>query len=160
MHRDNSLLTLASNLTLRASAVLGPRAVTVPPTGWNGGDAVDLSTWLYLAAGAQEAPSSAMSLRLYYLIFEDPRFAALEATPRFRAQLKALRDFVSHPIINSSTTQQTLQSLAPALFAEPTAFRFLPSNRAQQTLLDEWRLKARAIVDSELQRLLGLAAAG
>jgi len=149
-------------LVVRASAVLGPREVNVPTSGWNDTGAAILSTWVHIAAEAQEAHSAATALRLYYLLFEDPRFvtASLEgASAHFLMRLKALRDFVSHPKIDSASTRATLLEFASQLADDAGELRFRPSCPLQRAVLERWRQKARAIVDRQLHHRLGLGAA-
>jgi hypothetical protein len=128
-------------------------------TGWNTADSAQLAAWLHLAAWAQEAQAPATAIRLYFLVLEElaeVRVGAGALAGEEFACLSALHDFVSHREITRPKTKERLRTCAAALAAGPDAFWYRPGNQQQQAILQEWRLKARNIVDTELQRRLGI----
>jgi hypothetical protein len=144
-------------LTLRATASVGARAVQFPRRGWNGADAPRLAGWLQLASEAQEAQTPASALRLYFLILEqagENGDLSAEGTALFEC-LRALRDFVSHPTVDRARTVGRLRECAEDLEVDGR-FSYDPLSPVQSRILEGWRLRARAIVDSLLRKQLGL----
>ncbi|MDP9203434.1 MAG: hypothetical protein M3P26_16105 [Gemmatimonadota bacterium] len=145
-------------LQVRASGTVGSRAVVVPGEGWLGDESARLAAWLYLAAEAQETPSPATAIRLYFLIVEE--LSDLEALADDSTELilclKAIRDFVSHPVIDKPRTMERLRACAFPLTEGRDAFRYRPSSTVQRAVLDEFRMKARKLVDSYLHKRLGV----
>jgi hypothetical protein len=145
-------------VSLRASAELGPRQVTIPTDGWFDEEAARLAAWLNFASEAQETSSPATALRLYYLVLEELADAGtLSADSAEVANcLGALRDFVSHLAITREKTVARLKACAPALEG-PGGFRYDPNSGQQRAILNEWRQRARSLIDRELRQRLGLA---
>jgi hypothetical protein len=145
-------------LQVRASGTVGSRAIIVPSDGWLTDEAARLAVWLYFASEAQESASGGTAIRLYFLIIEElSNMGELSSDVDELIQcLKAIRDFVSHPKIEASRTQDTLRRCALTLTEGPDAFRYRPSNVIHRATLDDFRMKARALVDGHLHRQLGL----
>jgi len=133
-----------------STGTVGPRPIALPAEGWNSPTNVQLTSWLHFATEAQESPSAAIAIRLYFLILEEIGRSAFD-------DLKAIRDFVSHPKIVSPKTKGRLQNIAPPLTVGPNAFAHTPSDKNQAHVLDKWRASAREIVDTELSRRLGIS---
>jgi hypothetical protein len=141
----------------RATVVLGPRPLVVPSQGWNEQDADRLGAMLTFASEAQESSSPATAVRLYYLVIEDLiDQGAVAANAQFVADLRAVRNFASHAKIDQKWTENRLRSCAPELTIEPDAFRYRPANPIHRAILAQFRDRARALVDQELFKRLGV----
>jgi hypothetical protein len=109
---------MAEREIVRGMATLGSRPINPPAAGWNHGAPQQLALWLLLASDAQETPSPAAAIRFYSVILEDISDFShpLATTEAFvLAEVKAVRDSVSHPVITSRKTKALLDSCAPKL---------------------------------------------
>jgi hypothetical protein len=123
------------------------RHVRTPQINWNVDAPLQLTTWLILASEAQESPSAAAAIRFYFVILEDLKECnELPISPDEYRELKAIRDFVSHPQINGANTKSTLQSCAPGLANASGNFVQNPLSCEHDAILDLWRQKAKTFV--------------
>lgn len=145
-------------LIARATASIGTRAVCLPTTGWSGELGEHISAWLTLAAQARESQSASIRLRLYFLVLEDLKLSGLlhEAELILYSELKAVRDFVSHPKITNSKTRATLLRVAPSLAGSDGEFRYSPRDARQQETILQFADQAARTVDKRLLAELGV----
>jgi hypothetical protein len=143
-------------ITGRATGTTGTRPIRLPRAACSSSSPDRLADWLQMAADAQESASPAAALRHYFVILEE-----LVATSRGQYNgydcIKAMRDFVSHSQVSYASTIATIERCAPSLPKTGNGYQYQPSSPLQRRLVDEWRGKARALVDGELQLLLGFA---
>jgi len=108
-----------------------------------------LAVWLHLANSSSngEEVADATALRNYFLIIEDMRFGKSLSAKEQRA--KYARHFVSH----AKLTKDGPLKFIKAEFGEAVA-QFNPTDPRHVRMVRKWRAEARAIVDTELEKLL------
>ena len=145
-------------LIARARASIGTRAVCLPTIGWRGEQSEHISAWLTLAAQARESQSASIRLRLYFLVLEDLNLRGLlqEAELILYSEVKAVRDFVSHPKITNVKTRDTLRRVAPSLAGSDGEFRYSPRDARQQETILQFSVQAARTVDKRLLTELGV----
>lgn len=145
-------------LTARGTGTVGPRPIDLPGKGWASDLSTEVATWTILAAQAQESPSAAIRMHLYFLALEDmEQGGRLAASERHEyADLKVVRHFVSHPDLSNPKTLSRLEAVAPQLRGDDGTFAYDPHNPAHEATLNDFSNRARRLVDNVILTELGV----
>lgn len=111
-----------------------------------------LSTWLHLANLARDSAHDDQAVRNYYMIWEDMHGAQGKTLvpPHPAGELRFTRNFVSH---GGELTHKKLLEYLETVFGR-SVNRYEPDNPCHQQFVRGQRMKARNLIEHELDRWL------